>query len=373
MSAVAVFNGAIDPLGAYPSPWSAAMEPYKTRLIDRIPKSEVARSRPLDAVILGDSRVLRGFDPRHPALAAQGRCYNLGVSAGSIYEATRMFELCRTAHPPKLVVWSLAPELVEGDRRERTSFDFDLSRLNPRLNPVMYHAHNLWGRDVLRASCDVLKRAVRRQPTHMIEGFEPGNRVECDPHGLFRRWLPAAPQSPSAENPRAEQSRATLNRIAQCLEQSQQDGMRLIVLFPPVHAAYLEGLSQTGQWDAYEHGKRQIVDLAARCSRDATGKPGITVWDFSAFHGLPAEPPPTPGSREPMAWYLDPLHFRETLGHIVLDRIFDRTSHYPDFGVVLTPENLDAHLTALRWDRERYRAQSGDVIRLVSEQSGAVR
>lgn len=369
LSAAALFNGAVDPLGVYQPPWSKSWEACKARSIDRIPKSEIARSVPLDAVIVGDSRVLRGFDPRHPSLAAFGRTYNLGVSAGSIYEATRMLDLCRENHPPKLVIWSLAPELVDGDRRERTSFDYELSRLNPRLNPVLYHAHNLWGRDVFRASIDVLKRRWKGRHTDIRDGFDPSEQVESDPHGLFCRWLPAAPEPSAAASP----PRSTRGEIARSLDALQQQKTQLIVLFPPVHAAYLEGLSQQGLWDAYERGKRQIVQLAGQCNRGAPGRPEIIVWDFSTFRGLAAEPPPAEGSRKHMTWYLDPLHFRETLGSVVLDRLFDRSDEHSDFGVVLTTGNLETHLTALRADRDRYRRESADVVRLVSEQAGTVR
>lgn len=370
---VALFNAVIDPLGVYPAPWAESLAPYKMHLIDRIPKAEIARTRPLDAVFIGDSRVLRGFDPQHPGFREFGETYNLGISAGSVYEATRMIDLCLTRHTPKLIVWNLAPELVNDPRRDWTFFDFEWSRLNPQLDSVMYHAHNLWGRDLCRASFDVLKQCSRKNSANIFQGFSPDWNREPDPYEVFCRWLPtssAALVQPTSSTSESSDSRELL---LQTMARVQSQDCRLIVVFPPVHAAYLEGLSQIGEWDNYEEGKRMVVALADECNNVSDERPPIRVWDFSSFHGLPAEPPPKPGSEQPMQWYLDPLHFRETLGNLVIDRILDRSVGHSDFGVILTSQNLESHLSALRFDRDMYRRNSEEVIRLVSEQSDALR
>jgi hypothetical protein len=373
LTAIAVVNWAVDPLHVYRLPWSQSLAAYKPRAIDRISKAETARSVPLDAVLLGDSRVLRGFDPRHPALTAHGRSYNLGVSAGSIYEATRMLELCLDRHPPRVVVWSLPPELVETDRRQRTSFDYELSRLNPRLNLVLHHAHNLWGRDVLWASRKVVKNWWNRATTGVVDGFEPDRQIPDDPYALFRLWLPTASEPTLAAMRPAEAVQQTLDRIDSVLGRAQSCGTQVVLLFPPVHAAYLEGLAQLNQWDAYERGKQRIVELVERHNASAAERPAIMVWDFSAFHGLTAEPPPSEGRNQPMQWFLDPLHFRETLGEMVLNRVFQFGVQADDFGVALTTSNLARHLAEQARDRARYRSESRDVVRLASEQARVIR
>ncbi|MFZ3161792.1 MAG: hypothetical protein WA134_16820, partial [Rhodoferax sp.] len=52
-------------------------------------------------------------------------------------------------------------------------------------------------------------------------------------------------------------------------------------------------------------------------------------------------------------------HYTPAAGNLVLDRIFnfkspDRTVP-DDFGVLLTPQTIEAHLARIRADRERYR------------------
>ena len=61
-------------------------------------------------------------------------------------------------------------------------------------------------------------------------------------------------------------------------------------------------------------------------------------WDFTL----------NPFSWEPRFFY-DPTHFREALGNMVLARIFDDDSVYvpEDFGTLITPDNVAAHLEQL--------------------------
>jgi hypothetical protein len=372
LAAIGLANWLIDPLCVYRRADAGPLAQFKSRAIDRIGKAETARSLPLDAVLIGDSRVLRGFDPRHPALAAYGRSYNLGISAGSIYETARILDLCLDRHPPKVVLWSFAPELIESDMPLRTNFDFDLSRLNPRLDPVLYHAHNLWGRDVLKASFTVVKQRWRGRSADICDGFAPDRKSDSHPQETFAKWLPTAHPPLRSDVSRADVA-SSLQRIAGCLDRAQSQGTQVFLLFPPVHAAYLEGMAEIGLWEHYENGKRHLVELAARQNRAAPRQSAIMVWDFSGFTGLVAEPPPRPGSNHPMMWYLDPLHFRETLGNIVLDRIFDHTQYHAEFGVVLTPETIETQLLSRRSDRARYRRECRDVIQLVRDPTGTLR
>ena len=63
-----------------------------------------------------------------------------------------------------------------------------------------------------------------------------------------------------------------------------------------------------------------------------------------------------------MKWYWDSSHYKKELGDIVLDRMFDGNfsggGDCPDFGVKLTSQNIDAHLSKLRTDRAKWRASN---------------
>lgn len=59
-----------------------------------------------------------------------------------------------------------------------------------------------------------------------------------------------------------------------------------------------------------------------------------------------------------MRWYWDSSHYKKEIGDIVLDRMFDGNfsggKNYPNFGVKLTHQTIEAHLSKLRTDRTRW-------------------
>jgi hypothetical protein len=59
-----------------------------------------------------------------------------------------------------------------------------------------------------------------------------------------------------------------------------------------------------------------------------------------------------------MHWYFDSSHYTPAAGDLILDRIFnfksaDRTVPN-DFGVLITSQNIEAHLGHIRTAREHY-------------------
>jgi len=60
-----------------------------------------------------------------------------------------------------------------------------------------------------------------------------------------------------------------------------------------------------------------------------------------------------------MRWYWECSHYRKELGDLILDRIFDHRAEGrtvpEDFGVLLTPANIEAHLARIREEQARYR------------------
>jgi hypothetical protein len=76
------------------------------------------------------------------------------------------------------------------------------------------------------------------------------------------------------------------------------------------------------------------------------------LWDFSGYNSVTTEPVATP-----MQYYWDSSHFTERVGGWILTRVMGgtETGQIPaDFGVSLTDENVEAHLAAVRADRDSY-------------------
>jgi hypothetical protein len=111
----------------------------------------------------------------------------------------------------------------------------------------------------------------------------------------------------------------------------------------PAHA-YLdgEGIRAVGKLELFEGWKRQISEIAALHR--------VPLWDFSGYNSVTTEK-----VISPMTYYWDSSHFTEKVGNWILSRVFGQHDGVPeDFGVLITPENIESHLQLIRANREKY-------------------
>jgi len=100
------------------------------------------------------------------------------------------------------------------------------------------------------------------------------------------------------------------------------------------------------------------------------GESAYPLWDFSGYNSLTTEDVPPDGDSETqMKWYWESSHYKKELGDLVLDRIFDyhhsRRIVPDDFGILLTSENITAHLCRIRdKQREYHKLHPGDVAEI---------
>jgi hypothetical protein len=373
---VALLNWLVDPYHVYRHSVSEQLRPYKRRIIHRVAKSEVARRGAYDALLLGDSRVAAGFNADHPALTRRGSVYNLSMAACSLYECGRMIDLVleNQKSTPKLLIWGVPPEFVVCDRNPRTEFDFDGSLLNPKLNLAEYHLRNLLSIDSTRHTLWTLRDRLKSEKEQLAAtqvsngGFTSRAAVASKlvSHDIFVYVLPAQ-HSYLVEHeplPAVAESEELLKR---CFRRCRERGIELKVVIPPVHAVYLERLYQFGLRDRIEMGKRTLVKVAAESNALAASAPPIEIWDFSVFTGPTTEAHPTITDPAEMNWYQDAMHFRRSLGDLVLNQIFNMPNDVDEFGTRLDETNLEDHLFAQRAAREMYHRMHADQVQIAIE------
>ena len=77
---------------------------------------------------------------------------------------------------------------------------------------------------------------------------------------------------------------------------------------------------------------------------------------FLGFNSITTEATPLVSGKPDMHYYWEVSHYRDNVGRMILARLFGGGTPPPaDFGVELTPANVDAHQAAMRAARERYR------------------
>ncbi|TAE60584.1 MAG: hypothetical protein EAZ76_01415 [Nostocales cyanobacterium] len=129
----------------------------------------------------------------------------------------------------------------------------------------------------------------------------------------------------------------------------RENNIKLTVFISPSHAIQWESIRATGEFKTWENWKRKLVQVTP-------------VWDFSGYNSITTEK-----LQDVMENYADSSHYTKPVGDLILNRILDyQPDKVPgDFGVLLTPENIESHLDKIRTDREVWVKNHQDELELV--------
>ena len=359
---IGLFNFAIDPYGIFNSIELDKINSEKPEKVsqDRLFKAlDITRLKP-EIVVLGSSRVQWGIDTRHPIFNLDQNPYNLGLNGVSMYEILRYFEHTQV-NQKNLNLAIIGTDLImflnkdsentvktfKEERLGKTGLTFnDLKEVLFSLN-VSYDSYKTISKNqYARESFEYFERGFYVRPK---ETSFPGSVKN------FNKWIKKdwekAWQSEGSIKISEENLQITENLIffEKLVEIAQNQEIDLYVFIPPVHAIYLEKYSMEGSWSGFENLKRQLVKIAP-------------VWDFSGYNSITTEP-----IQEQMNNYIDSSHYSKEVGDLILNRIFDyQTETVPDdFGVLLTPDNIEAHLEKIRRDRELWVKNNPEAVQLL--------
>jgi hypothetical protein len=126
-----------------------------------------------------------------------------------------------------------------------------------------------------------------------------------------------------------------LDNFKKIVEICQKKNIDLKIFISPSHAIDLEAIRATGRWEVYERWLREVVKITP-------------VWDFYGYNSITTEP-----ISNNMKNYADNSHYTKEIGDLVLDKIlnFQAKKVPQDFGILLTPENVEVQIQKLRRDR----------------------
>jgi hypothetical protein len=191
--------------------------------------------------------------------------------------------------------------------------------------------------------------------------FEANDREE-----IGWRLPPPAPAPGGAAPPPAPPDDGSLAYVRRIVVFCRAHRIDLRIAITPAHARQLEIAAAAGEWNGMEAAKRALVAYLAADAARHPDLPAVPLWDFSGYSSVTTEPLPAGGGE--MRGYWDSSHFKQLVGDWVLDRVLGRTAPEsgtppPDFGVRLTPENVDAALAATRAARDAYRRRNSEEVR----------
>jgi hypothetical protein len=158
----------------------------------------------------------------------------------------------------------------------------------------------------------------------------------------------------------ADDMRYWVGIVGQMIEFCEAHNVRPILVIAPYHADMMELIDSAGLWNAFEDWKAALTKVANQSSSP------VALWDFTQYDAYSTEQVPTQRARGVgMRWFWEPVHFKKALGSLVLRRIL--TDEPPQFGVLLTPDNIQQHLADIRTARAAYLEKIGSGTSRVRE------
>jgi hypothetical protein len=348
---IGLFNFAIDPYDVFNTPRVAGINQLKPKKFthDMLFKAiEITRIRPT-VIFLGSSRVQWGLDPTYFNLPEQETAYNLGLQRANMYEVKRYFDHA-IANQPNLKKIVLGIDFWMFSETIKNTPAFNEDRLGQQQISFQDALNVLFSLDAFESSQATLMDNLKNSKENLTVGSgkiliqgnvfkngilkvdnsrpNPGNTDD------FIRGL----TNSIAYSSSYQLSQERLQLLKSIIDTCQQKGIALTIFISPSHATDMEGLHALGLWSDFEQWKREVSKIAP-------------IWDFSGYNSITTEP-----IAKNMNYYLDSSHYRKETGDMILKRLLspeDKTIP-EDFGFLMTPENIEAHLAQIRSDREKW-------------------
>ena len=361
---LAALNYVADPYGIYhygrPGDWVKSRP--SIRLLERLHKAHAIRDAKAETLLLGNSRVIVGLDPQHPALPQPG--YNLGIGAADIYECQRYLQHAIALHRPQLVLLAIDKGMFTADAAPEG--DFDEARLSVRAdgqpNPAWQRADvpdTLFSLNAVLASATTLAaRGPRVTYAH-------GLRDEA----LMKPYLSTAKVLVENERWKAMSRKfelldatghnAQFDAFRTILRLCTSAGIEIRVFTNPLHAAMLD--IEYGDGDGFGSWLQQVAAVIAEES--AAGGRAIPFWNFYGYNPITTEPFPDKSQpKSTLQNYWEISHYRKPIGDLILSRVMGhgdpRLEALPTFGRRVTAETAAQDIQRIAAERGQWKATS---------------
>ncbi len=319
---VGLGNYVMDPYGLFRTDFSKQfVEPNKNFIKTRYVAENPGR---FDCFVFGSSRV-NGIDVRH---IKNAHCYNMHYSGGLPRNHLDILRYwLAKGVKPKIVLIGLDDISFEIDPVEQLS--------QPQRHPYppvlhqslfLYHLKYLFSMFDKKIRNPVINGFMGKEKpvpydhynTGLVTNPEVDRDIEQDPTKHQNDPKFSEPFSSQGEH-----MNGALEDLRNTVELAKAHGIRLIIFINPIHrTTYL--YADPEQFFRFEKKLSQITDF----------------WDFSGLNSVTTN----------NYYYYETSHYRPIVGDMIIARIFGEkdTAVPADFGVLVTPENIEQHLEALR-------------------------
>jgi hypothetical protein len=352
---VGLINLTIDPYGILNSPTFPGLNKLKpaqdknNKLFKTI---DIIRLKPT-TILGGSSRAILGLDPNHSGLSDKNS-YNLGIPGVHIDELNQYVEHAIKNQP------NLKQIVVGIDFFMFNSFE-ETNKIEENLNktiiPVETLLNTIFSWQTLESSQSTFAKN-REFPSfnpYYYKGMRRLNtKIENETNlpmkELFKNNLSNYLGNPAYYKD-YHLSEKSLQEFKKLASLCKSKNINLKVFISPEPAAQLEAIRVAGLWPVYEQWKREVSQVTP-------------VWDFSGYNSINTEP-----IRDDMKHFLDSTHYTKEIGDRILNRLFSyQAKTVPnDFGIFLTPANIETHLATTRTKREAWAKNNSHVVKFVQD------
>lgn len=359
----ATVNTRINPLWVTQTPWTdPAFAPYREIYRNtRTAKAGLLRADEWETLTLGSSRIAIAMDPTFPEWGDH-KVLNLGLSASTLTENKLVIDYI-LKHKPSVRNIILGVDLndVSSKGDSTRSSGFDESPFNPKGDPTERELRYIFGVSTFKAS-------VRSITTKSKKGIPPytelGHWAHHRTHGAVRKMIevgtiPGAKRFAANLKVSSTPNPDKIRLLGEAIRACRDHGVKLTVIAPPNHVAYMSVPVIDGAPDPFLFANRRALqECVAQVNAERPDFPPVVVWDFNDLHPINCERLPegeAPDSQ--MHYWVDGIHAKETIGHIMLARVLGWPMPDPagaDYGVRLDQVDPAEHERRIEEEFRRY-------------------
>lgn len=154
-----------------------------------------------------------------------------------------------------------------------------------------------------------------------------------------------------------------IDRMKIFLSTARENQTELKMFTSVFHAKRMRNIQGKSCWMPYKQWLTDLVTLVTENNKFHPNETQFELWGFSQYNAMTTEAirPLNKKNKSDMKWFIDGVHYRQNLGNLIMDRMFDHKDprrEIPDgFGVLLTEENLADYFKELENGLERYKKE----------------
>ncbi len=361
-----LFNFSIDPYGMFESPKVEGRNKYKPEAWEWVGyKASAIKDHKPKIVILGTSRTEIGINPKHKVFAGQV-AYNAAISGGDFSAVTKYFDYANKVASPKEIIIGLDFHTFNIHNIGTSDQGVDPFNANDSIYKVFNKVKVALSFRTLITSL----ATFGAQDTTILR-WAPSDEGIINPESQEERILKNNYQESlfvhdEQEVPAREylvpysfyhatfNENDPINLFRHIIKEAYGKNIKLTFFISPAHARYWELIYRLGLWKQFNTWKRLLV-TALNQEAQISKKSAFPLWDFSGYNTITTEKVPAKDDEKSrMRWYWESSHYRKEAGDLVLDKMFANEKNPSDFGVLLTPENIEEHIVLTNMARQNY-------------------